>query len=56
MDSTFAKIKKTLIGDRAFYAAVLAIIIPVMIPGMISGITTFINALNGGQPRSCAAS
>ena len=43
MDSVLKKVKNTLIGDKAFYAAVLAIIIPVIIQ---NGISNFVNLLD----------
>ncbi|MBR5111202.1 MAG: MATE family efflux transporter [Clostridia bacterium] len=48
MDAMLAKAKRTLIGDRAFYRAVLAIIIPVIIQSSISNFVNFLDNLMVG--------
>ncbi|MBR3019695.1 MAG: MATE family efflux transporter [Clostridia bacterium] len=48
MGAMLAKAKRTLIGDRAFYRAVLAIIIPVIIQSSISNFVNFLDNLMVG--------
>ena len=48
MASLLVKAKRTLIGDRAFYRAVLAIIIPVIIQSSISNFVNFLDNLMVG--------
>ncbi|MBQ7656611.1 MAG: MATE family efflux transporter [Clostridia bacterium] len=48
MGSLLARARRTLIGDRAFYRAVLAIIIPVIIQSSISNFVNFLDNLMVG--------
>ena len=49
MESFGARARRTLIGDKAFYRAVLAIIIPVIIQNSISNFVNFLDNLMVGE-------
>ena len=48
MSERFARLRRTLIGDRAFYRAVLAIIVPMIIQSSISNLVNFLDNLMVG--------
>ena len=48
MSARIDKLRRTLIGDKAFYRAVLAIIVPMIIQSSISNLVNFLDNLMVG--------